>query len=628
MRKYLISAIIAVLLAAVTPLCGYAASDYAYFVTGYDVNMVVFEDNSFTVTENIGVYFNEPRHGIFRALPLVNEITRLDGTKSKNHARVSGVEVSEQYTAYNEYGERVIKIGDPDETVTGAKDYTVIYRYDIGRDTGKGYDELYFNLVGEWDTTVSGISFTIAMPKEFDPDRLGFSAGVKTSTDSQNVNYTVNGTVITGSYDGTLNPGEYLTVRLELPDGYFVYTGGLDLFALASLLLPILFLAVIFSFWVRYGRDDRVVETVEFYPPEGYNSAEIGFIYKGKAVDKDVISLLIDLANKGYIAIEETGKKILSSKTPDYKITKVRDYDGYNSNEEAFLRGLFGGNVPRVDSAEVSDVVTYSGLRNSFYLTIERIKANLNAKENKEKLFEKNPPGRSMLGVAFAILTFVLVTARPILDIHKPDALLFALLFPGIGFGVLAGALMLNIPEKSAKKTKGYMGLFLWAGLFGGVPWATIVLPALLIDPMDLLIHLVGLACIAVTLVLVKHMPRRTPHGNELLGKIRGFRNFLITAEKPKLERLVLDEPAYFYNILPYTYVLGVSDKWIKKFETIALQAPEWYCGTGSFNAKGFSSFAGSAMTSAASALSPRSSSGSGGGSSGGGSGGGRGGSW
>ena len=39
-------------------------------------------------------------------------------------------------------------------------------------------------------------------------------------------------------------------------------------------------------------------------------------------------------------------------------------------------------------------------------------------------------------------------------------------------------------------------------------------------------------------------------------------------------------DPEYFYNILPYTYALGVSDKWIKKFESIAMQPPRWYNGT------------------------------------------------
>ena len=29
----------------------------------------------------------------------------------------------------------------------------------------------------------------------------------------------------------------------------------------------------------------------------------------------------------------------------------------------------------------------------------------------------------------------------------------------------------------------------------------------------------------------------------------------------------MLDDPDYFYNILPYTYALGISEKWINNFE-------------------------------------------------------------
>lgn len=127
-------------------------------------------------------------------------------------------------------------------------------------------------------------------------------------------------------------------------------------------------------------------------------------------------------------------------------------------------------------------------------------------------------------------------------------------------------------------------------------------------------------------------MPKRTAYGNEMLGKIRGFKRFLETAEKPQLEKLVQQNPEYFYNILPYTYVLGVSEKWISQFETIALKAPDWYDSTNDFNIHNFGNFMNTTMkyTTVAMVSSPSSSSGSssGGGSSGGGSGGGGVGSW
>ena len=123
---------------------------------------------------------------------------------------------------------------------------------------------------------------------------------------------------------------------------------------------------------------------------------------------------------------------------------------------------------------------------------------------------------------------------------------------------------------------------------------------------------------------------KRTDKGHEILQKIEGFKLFLETAEKDRLEKLVFDDPKYFYDILPYAYVLGVSDAWVKKFEDIAVEPPEWYNGTGSFNTFVMWHFMSSAMHSASQAMTsaPQTSSGGGGGFSGGVSGGGGGGSW
>ena len=171
----------------------------------------------------------------------------------------------------------------------------------------------------------------------------------------------------------------------------------------------------------------------------------------------------------------------------------------------------------------------------------------------------------------------------------------------------------------------------IFGGIFGGMPFALIVLPVLKESPICLIGYIFGIICIIGISICAVHLPKRTSYGNEMLGKLKGFKNFLETAEKEKLEAMVMEDPTYFYNILPYTYVFGISDKWIKKFETIALQAPTWYEGTDNFNMTSFSNFMDSTMSSATSAMSssPSDSSGSsGGGSSGGGSGGGGGSSW
>lgn len=102
-----------------------------YSIESYDINIIVNEDNTMEITETIETYFNISKHGIFRKIPLRNEVVRLDGTKSNNRARITDVKVSEKFTMYNENGYKVIKIGDENKTLRGKKEYTIQYTYNI-----------------------------------------------------------------------------------------------------------------------------------------------------------------------------------------------------------------------------------------------------------------------------------------------------------------------------------------------------------------------------------------------------------------------------------------------------------------------------------------------------------------
>lgn len=609
----------------------YTSSDSEYTLNSYDINIVVNKNNTLNVTEKIGAYFNVEKHGIFRKIPIRNNVTRLDGTKSKNRVKIKDIKVNDNYSLSTEDGYKVIKIGDSNKTLTGQKNYKISYLYNLGRDSGKKYDELYFNLIGsEWDTSISNITFTIKMPKEFDPSKLGFSSGTVGSTDSSKVTYNVNKNTITGRYNGTLDSGEALTVRLELPEGYFVGASlNISLTSILSIVLPLLFVLITYLLWNKFGKGKQVIETVEFYPPQGFNSAEVGFLYKGKVEDEDVISLLIYLANKGYIKIVEIEERYLFSTSKKFKIIKQKEYDGNNPSEAVFLKGLFPS---KTSSDGAIEEVTEDDLYDNFYITLNIIKEKINTNENKEKIFEKSSLGKRACIIAMMIITYLLITINPIIELGDETymiMLLFLMIFTVLGFSA-----SVTLYKDKIKIFGIIVGL-----IFCGIPWAFTVLPSLLTDSIYLITYIIGLICIFVMFLLYKAMPKRTQYGNEMLGKIRGFKRFLETVEKQKLDAMVMENPTYFYDILPFTYVLGVSDKWIKKFETISLQAPSWYDGYSSFDNASFGSFINSTMQSATSAMSssPSSSSSggsssgsdsSGGGSSGGGSGGGGGGSW
>lgn len=616
-----------------------------YTINGYNINIIVNENNTLNITEKINVYFYTDKHGIIRKIPLKNKVIRLDGTTSKNRANISDVKVNDKYKLSTPNGYKAIKIGDANKTLRGQKSYEISYLYNLGRDTGKGYDELYFNLIGdEWDTSISNITFTIKMPKAFNSSKLGFSSGTVGSTDSSKITYSIDGNTIIGSYNGTLNEGEALTVRLELPEGYFVGTSlNVDFLAILTLTIPILFVLIAYLLWSKYRNDEQIIETVEFYPPQGFNSLEIGFLYKGIANNKDVTSLIIYLANKGYIKIFE----VESSSSPtekSFKLTKLKEYDGNNINEKIFLNGLFTKAIEPTSSnnngivIENVNEVTSEDLKDNFYITMEKILQNMNSKENKNLIFKKSALNKAKILKFMCIAIYCLITIQPFLESNN---IILLLVGSTVGIYIILKSVETMAMAGNNKKYNNISASILMAIIIVCIPGTGSIIPSLLENTLYLIENIVGLICIYIIIMYLKSFQFRTQYGVEMLGKLLGYKDFLEIVEQEKLEAMVMQNPTYFYDILPYTYVLEVSDKWIKKFESISLQTPSWYDSSADFDIKTFGEFMDITMISAQKAMSLSSSGdsdgydgggssggSSGGGSSGGGSGGGGGSSW
>ncbi len=629
-----------------------------YYISDYDINIIVNENNTFDITEKITAYFNVAKYGIYRNIPIRNKITRLDGTKSNNRAKITNIIINEKYKSYNKNGYKVLQIGDLNETINGSHTYNISYTYNIGKDPLKNADELYFNLIGtEWDTSINNITFTITMPKEFDSTKLGFSSGDYGSTDNSSVNYEIDGNVIKGKLLEPLNANKALTVRLTLPEGYFVGASyNVNIYSIILIAISLIFIIIAFVIWYKFGRDDKLVETVEFYPPSEYNSAEIAYLFKGNVTSKEIVSLLIYLANKGYLKIEEHGERItgLFSKEKDFKITKLKEYDGSNEYEKIFFNELFKGqkkaNIAEVkkimngskqngnkisfyqalllsnENEEIKNSVTGDDLYDNFYVTINKVRKGI-IKDLKPKIFKLYSDKVKIL-IAMIIIIFILVLIPPLYEINSGlyliQSLLVILIFPMIGLYLIISEI--NIEKKIS------------GGIIGGSIFIGIILiPVLISYTLDsdlsfIFSSIIAIISIIVLIIFIALMPKRTEYGNKILGKIKSFRNFLVTAEKNQLESLVNQNPEYFYNILPYTYALNVSEIWMKQFETISMQSPKWYDSTSIFDVSDFNNFINSTMQSVQSTMTSSSSSSSGGssggGSSGGGSGGGGGGSW
>lgn len=589
-----------------------------YLITGYDVDMKVTKQNTYRIKETITTKFLAQRHGIYRDIPVVNDVRRTDGSTDRILAKVENISCGVDRYEVSRQGDYCrIQIGDEDKTVVGKKVYTISYDYVMGNDVLPEEDELYFNIIGNgWQNSIRNVTFRIEMPAEFEEEKLGMSYGPEGSTETSGLYYYVEGNTIYGELDSEILLSSYegVNVRLSLPEGYFERTEKTPYPAYLAIVLALLTMGLAFLLWWLFGRDDPVVETVEFYPPDGLNSVELAFIYNGNSSRDDVISLIVYLAQKGYIEIQEGEGK--SGK--DFTLIRRRPYDGVNEMEEIFMNGLFAK----------GEKVTKKDLENTFYKTVDRITGKMGSKKNKEKIFYANSLNKGWILWLLPLITCVLAGFLPVKNYEYSLSQGLVVSFAVGLMPMLASRTFFSHGNIVGRILFGF--IFLLMGLAG---YFIFLRTPLQYENIWYTIAFLAAAVAGfVAMFFNCYLSKRTPYGTEMLGRIRGFKTFLETAEKERLEALVMENPQYFYEILPYTYVLGISDKWMKKFESITVEPPTWYAGghSSAFDMIMFHHFMNTTMSAATSSMTstPSSSSSSGGGFSGGGSGGGGGGSW
>ncbi len=555
-----------------------------FYINNYNVNMKVNTDKSVNITENIDVVFTNSSHGIFRNIPL-------------SGGEISNVSVSEKFQTSRNGTNYVIKIGNPSRLVQGNHSYTINYTHHL-KDKP---NEFYYNIIGTgWTVPIQHASFSVEMPKPFNAQAAGISIGkYGTVGFKDRAEYSIYGQNITGQTFEKLNPGEGITLRIPLANGYFNLPVN---FMPYNVVFSMILLTLISWFiWFIVGRDEQVIPVVNFYPPGGCNSAEAEVLYAGQASEKGLVSLIIWLANKGYLEISQRGSI--------FTIKKVKDYDGDNDLVYDFMTYL-------VPNGEVSNITLETST--IFYKKCLETKEKLN--KIREKIFDKASIGFGFKFIMLACLIGLVLLEIFVVDNYKlsPDHLLL------MTFPVIACVMLIT----NFKKNPIFMTI--WALLFGGVP-LYFLLQLIGFVQSNVPVMVLGLVCIVISGICLYHLPKRNSVGNRSLGELLGFKKFLETVELSRVKMLVDKNPNYCFDVLPYLYIFDLSDKWINQFEQFFKEPPSWYHGK-DFH-RGFHTFThtASSLTQPSVAnggISHSSSSGGGGGHSGGGCGGGGGGSW
>lgn len=566
-KGYLITLITLIMIFAMTSV---AFGSSSYDTKSFNVKIDVRENNVYEITEEITVDFHGYNHGIYRNIP-----------ENFGKMKLKDIEV-EGYESeiFNEDGNEVIRIGSEDVKVTGVKKYVINYKMEIADDKNPKGDFFYLDLIPtNWETSIGSASVTVNMPKTLDWDNLKVYAGqYGQSGITERVKFKVepdsNSLKI---YGKNLKKGTGITAKIELEEGYWVNPYNYD-YAKDWLIWPMIVIPIILLLmWFLFGRDPKIVKTVEFYPPEDMTPAEIGYIVDGAVDKKDMVSLILYFAEKGYLKIEEPVKDGSEGKSEAIKLIKVRDIDETEKNfAQIFFSGLFykGREEVYIDKLDEHFAGKYNTSKAVLTNTFDTKKKSIFSSSSRVARFIGIflmiiPVGAAMIASALVSMYFDL------LFIAIPVAILLV-------FGLVTA--LVAYDRKLSTSNKKFKNKFMLGILFSSL--AVVITSAIVVISVDGWMQaLLLIASYVISLVCVLFMKARSKSTIETIGKILGFREFIEKAEIPKLEKLVDDDPTYFYSVLPYAYAMGLSEKWAEHFKNIPTASPDWYYGGTGVNA-------------------------------------------
>jgi hypothetical protein len=578
-----------------------AGAGFGERITDYRSDVTIETDGTIEVHETIDYDFGlVPHHGIYRDVPVRTEQSGKAGYDRVYPLDVVSVSGSPgtpvQYTVEDEGDAKRIKIGDPDETITGAHTYDITYRVRGAMNGFAEHDELVWNAIGtDWSVPIERATAVVHAPADI--QQVLCTTGPYGST-LPGAGATFSGSEATFAQP-QLPPFSAMTFSVAIPSGVVVPppapileerfsftsafrvtpgTGGL-----AGAMLVLLAGIVIFLVW-KFGRDRRYAgsavdaaygndggpevsaplreaETpVEFVPPDNLRPGELGTLVDFEAGTLDVTATIIDLAVRGYLKIEEVEKEWYQFKH-DWTLTKLAKDGELRRYERTLYDGLFRD----------GDEIKLSDLKNTFAERMGKVREQLMDDAMSKGWFARKP---GTVKVLYGLL----------------------------GILVLGGGIAVTILLAASTH----------AALLG-IP---VIIAGILL------------------LIAARWMPKRTAKGYAVLRHTLGFKRFIDESEKHRAE--FAERANIFSEYLPYAVMFGATEKWAKAFADLGDEPPDtssWYVSRHAFNYAVFSSaIDGFAVTSAGTLTSSPASSGSsgfsGGGFSGGGGGGGGGGSW
>lgn len=570
-----------------------ADSDPSYGLNDSSVEINVDENKVLHVKESLQIGFRKNLSQITRGIP-----STVNSYKNRNGKLVKG---GKFLTAVSNVKARI----DGAEAQTAVKKGSVYYTVEVTNPDGKfeiwdsGEMDRFYNLELEYDydlsddgagknafafTAYSGspawfyhngdrndiakLNVTVNMPKSFDgalvkvySDKSDVSESAGLEIDGNSVKFSITFKDISEKQLRIALEDNYFNTRVTYYPVYWLFVGLVLIIMVISITLTVIY------------RGRKPVVPVETEPPV-VNPLHYSAYWHGYPQRRDVTTIILYWAKLGCIKITKDGKK-------DLILTKLKPLpDSCKFAERQYFNELFRyGDVFRSKDARgfknrarkdrirfaVNALVEESEKPTPFVPAVERTRMFVNI--------------LSVLALTVMFVYFIMLN-MDIISLLVVPLFMGLMLIPIVKLNTVFGGLD-NLKQRDLARflwlTLGILAFVLFPiGLFVWFMFYSVYLPQydyIYMTVISLVWALIGF------FILPEFIKKRTDEAQKLYGRMLGFKRFIRLADLPRMELLLKDNPDYFYDVLPYCMVMGLSKKIDKQMQYLGVAVPDWADG-------------------------------------------------
>ena len=527
----------------------------AFEVTDYDMTAEVGKDHTYTVEEKISVNIPDKLQSVEFAIPSGN-------------FRIGEIEVENAlYEAKTASEASRVVISDPEKLTKGSHVYTIKYRIREYRDRDSSKDMFYFDvLLPEWKQPIGKVSIKVSFPDDFPFDDMQCYAGQFGVQDANNkIKFKAKESKHTVSVKGEMIPENFgITLKAQLPDGYWEKTldGSWSITAITLIMTGLTLILLIL--WLIGGRDPKVKrKEIVTKPVEGLTPVELGYIFNSEVRTRDVLNLILQFAQKGYLTISEYEPKryrLIRRKSPVDEERMYRNAfrilfeDVYE--DRPLSMDKIGPRIEKIRAVITDDVA--AGFTASESLPFTPLSRVFRA------------VGAALLGIGLglsAMFSYYYDYKTP----NYAEAILVA------AAGAAAALLLckaIDDRDSSSADSRRYAELL--ATMIFALPVIYTVFRVVMNTGKPYAaIPMIAASGIAEFLIII--MRARGKENAVIVNRVRRLRHFISHPTPKELLENHLADSDYYYDMLLYALAFGAEEAWAISFLTLDVPEPEWY---------------------------------------------------